>query len=212
MATLAGVVSTTVAFKLAGFKLAGSIQEQPAQAVMQPSAGQPQRTGTATEPSPEPQRPPGSQADPPAQVTTNLATNGSRATPAKPAASAVPAAGASDARPHAGARTAELPRSGPGVVPDAPPPRTSGTAEGTPPEPARSKRATGTLELRAKTWADCFLADGGPEVSIGTAPNTVHDIAVGRHRVRCENQGQGKNETVTVTIDAAKIAVIDKNW
>ena len=82
-----------------------------------------------------------------------------------------------------------------------------GTAEST-----RSRRTTGTLEIRAKTWADCFLADGGSETSIGTAPITVNDLSVGRHRVRCKNEGQSKDETDTVMIDAAKIAVIEKNW
>lgn len=218
VATLAGVVSTTLAFKLAGFKLGGSIPEQPAHAaIAEPDSRTPApsvsprggMTGTPTEHQP----PSGSQADPPTHVAADIATNGTQGTSAKPAASAVPVADASDSRSRSGARTTELARSGPPVVPDAPRSQTSGTAEGTsPPEPVRSKRATGTLELRAKTWADCFLADGGPEVSIGTAPNIVHDIAVGRHRVRCENQGQGKNETVTVMIDAAKTAVIDKNW
>jgi len=79
-------------------------------------------------------------------------------------------------------------------------------------EAGRSRRATGTLEIRAKTWADCFLSDGGPEISLGTAPVTVNAIAVGKHRVRCRNEGQRKDETDTVTIDAAKVAVLEKNW
>jgi hypothetical protein len=40
----------------------------------------------------------------------------------------------------------------------------------------------------------------------------VTDLTVGRHRVRCKNEGQHKDETVTVTIDATKTAVIEKNW
>jgi serine/threonine-protein kinase len=233
-AAFVGVVSTTVAFKLAG-----SIQEQPAHAVMQPSVAQTHEvpaqtrpiaeansgpstpsvsprggmTGTATEPPPEHQRPSGSQAAPPAHVAAGIATNGSREASAKPAASAVPAADVSDSRSRSGTRTAEPVRTGPGVMPDAPRSPTSGTAEGTsPPEPVRSRRATGTLDIRAKTWADCFLSDGGAEVSIGTAPTTVTDLTVGRHRVRCKNEGQHKDETVTVTIDATKTAVIEKNW
>ena len=89
---------------------------------------------------------------------------------------------------------------------------TNGSRGTSPPEPVRSRRGTGTLDIRAKTWADCFLSDGGAEVSIGTAPTTVTDLTVGRHRVRCKNEGQHKDETVTVTIDATKTAVIEKNW
>jgi hypothetical protein len=221
-AAIAGVMATTVAFKVAG-----SVYEQPAQADMRPSAGpitdvnHVRAAPAAPTPAPTPdtttgtalghQQPSGSPVAPPTQVAANLATSGTGETSANTAARAAP--DASDATPRPSKATTELARSVPGAAPDAPRSRASGTPNGTSaPEPSRTRRATGTLDIRAKTWADCFLSDGGPERSLGTAPTTVPDLAVGRHRVRCENKAQHKDETVTVTIDATKIAVIEKNW
>ena len=76
---------------------------------------------------------------------------------------------------------------------------------------ARTKHAKGVLNLRAVPWADCFLVDGGEVVSLGTTPITT-TLPVGAHRVRFKNDDRDRDEIVTVVIDAAKPALVEKNW
>ncbi len=232
-AALAGVVATTTVFKLAS-----STPAPPAQAEMRPttvpggstpaqtqaspvadasrgrsapSTSPPETTVPAMGGMPAPPHPPADlHAASPTEVALNTVTDGSHRS-ANPLARSSPEVAISETKPRPVTRTTAPGQPSSGA--DGPAPRTSGAANGMgTAESTRSRRTTGTLEIRAKTWADCFLADGGSETSIGTAPITVNDLSVGRHRVRCKNEGQSKDETDTVMIDAAKIAVIEKNW
>jgi len=72
-------------------------------------------------------------------------------------------------------------------------------------------RAMGAITLRAEPWADCFLVDGGRSVSLGTTPVSMK-LSVGPHRVRLVNEARHRDETVTVTIDAARPSVVEKSW
>jgi eukaryotic-like serine/threonine-protein kinase len=233
-AALAGVIATTVVFTLAGSSQEPSVptRTQPtldpssstsAQAQTSPlgDANQ-ERSAPSTAPAndmastvgatPAPARAPaGPQAASPIEMTPDTGPNGSHGA-ANPATRSSPEVAISGIKSRLTTRTTASAQPSSETASDGPA-RTSRAANGTnAAESARSRRATGTLEIRAKTWADCFLVDGGSEISIGTAPITVKDLSVGRHRVRCKNDGQSKDETDTVTIDAAKIAVIEKNW
>ena len=72
-------------------------------------------------------------------------------------------------------------------------------------------RAMGAITLRAEPWADCFLVDGGRSVSLGTTPVSTM-LSAGPHRVRMVNEDRHRDETITVTIDAAKPALVEKTW
>ncbi len=72
-------------------------------------------------------------------------------------------------------------------------------------------RAMGAITLRAEPWADCFLVDGGRSVSLGTTPVSTM-LSVGPHRVRLVNEARHRDETVTVTIDAARPSLVEKSW
>ena len=76
---------------------------------------------------------------------------------------------------------------------------------------AVAARAMGALTLRADPWADCFLVDGGRSVSLGTTPVSTM-LSVGLHHVRMVNEDRHRDETVTVTIDAARTALVEKTW
>lgn len=195
-AALAGALVTGGAFQLAG-----SSQQQPQAEVPSPV---PERHGAIA------QAPTARAIDakPATSATAEPAPNSAQA-----AVRAEPGVAAPDGKPHPSTGMGDVARTGSGTAADGPRARASGAASApTASEAARPRHATGTLEIRAKTWADCFLSDGGAEISLGTAPVTVNSIAVGRHRVRCRNEGQRKDETDTVTIDAAKVAVLEKNW
>jgi serine/threonine-protein kinase len=195
-AALAGALVTAVSLKLAS-----STQQQPEAQPRTP-------VGESRQASSQTPMPPAPDARPQTSAAAEPPTDGTHA-----AVRSESAVAASDSKPHPGTETGDVARAGSATAPDGPRARTTGAVNApSASEAARSRRATGTLEIRAKTWADCFLSDGGPEISLGTAPVTVNAIAVGKHRVRCRNEGQRKDETDTVTIDAAKVAVLEKNW
>ncbi len=194
-AALAGALVTAVSLKLAS-----PTQQQPEAQPRTP-------VGDSRQASSQTPMPPAPDAKPQTSAAAEHPTDGTHA------AVRAESVAASDRQPHPGTGTGDVTRAGSATAPDGPRARTTGAVSApSASETARPRRATGTLEIRAKTWADCFLSDGGPEISLGTAPVTVNAIAVGKHRVRCRNEGQRKDETDTVTIDAAKVAVLEKNW
>ncbi|HEY4241888.1 MAG TPA: protein kinase [Kofleriaceae bacterium] len=65
----------------------------------------------------------------------------------------------------------------------------------------------GTLIVHVDPWADVSI-DGG---SAHTTPLQT-TLPIGIHRVRLVNPVRQKDETLTITIDATKPSVIEKNW
>jgi len=79
----------------------------------------------------------------------------------------------------------------------------------TTPEPVATKsQARGRLTVHADPYADVWI-DGRCS---STTPIVDLVLPVGRHRVRLVNEPGGRDETIVVTIDAAKTVLVEKSW
>jgi serine/threonine-protein kinase len=68
--------------------------------------------------------------------------------------------------------------------------------------------AHGRLTVHVDPFADVWI-DGR---FVKTTPIENLVLSVGTHRVRLVNEPASHDETTTVTIDAAKTVLVEKNW